>query len=115
METCFFVPILPGKTEAAYRFANDLNTTKRAEYTNAQLTCTKESWFIQETPHGSFMIVYFHAPDGNAVMGNLAQSQEPFDLWFKEQILELTGIDCTQPMPGGLPKQVLSWASDSAR
>lgn len=110
MESCFFVPILEGKTQAAYDFAKELNTTKRADYTNAQATCTQESWFLQETPHGAFMIVYFVSPNGDAVMGNLAQSDEPFDMWFKDQILEITGIDCTQPMPGGLPKQVLSWS-----
>ena len=114
MENCFFVPILPGKTDDAYQFAKDLNTTRRDEYSNAQLTCTKESWFVQHTPHGDFMIVYFEAPDGDAVMGNLAASEEPFDLWFKEQILELTGIDCTQPMPGGMPKQVLNWSKEPA-
>lgn len=115
METCFFVPILPGKTEAAMRFAQELDTTRRDEYTAAQLTCTRESWFIQQTPHGDFMIVHFESPDGAAVMENLARSEDPFDLWFKQQIMDLTGIDVNQPMPGGPPKQVLSWSKETAR
>jgi hypothetical protein len=112
METCFFVPILPGKAEDALRFATELNTTRRGDYTNAQVTITREKWWIQETPHGSFMIVYFESPDAETVMGNLAGSTEPFDMWFKAQILELTGVDTEQPMPGGVPKKVLDWSKD---
>ncbi len=67
MENAFFVPILPGKTPAAYAFAEALSTERRADMDRAQVSITKESWFIQETPHGDFMIVYYHAPDGDKV------------------------------------------------
>jgi len=109
MEHAFFIPILPGKTGAAYAFADALNTTRRAEMDKTQVTVTKESWFIQETPGGDFIIVYYHAPDGGKVHEALAASKEPFDVWFKDQVMEVTGVDCNQPMTS-LPKQVLSWS-----
>jgi len=109
LENAFFVPINPGKTAAAYAFANELQTTRRAEMDKTQVTVTKESWFIQETPVGDFLIVYFHAPDGEAVGKALAASTEPFDVWFKQQVLDITGMDCDQPMPPS-PKQVLDWS-----
>lgn len=109
IENAFFVPLLPDKTEAARALAHSLMNERRAELDNAQTTVTKESWFIQETPHGDFMIVYYHSPDPDKVHAALAASQEPFDVWFRSQILDLTGIDISTPL-GNLPKQVLAWS-----
>lgn len=40
---------------------------------------------------------------------DLAASDEPFDVWFKAQVLEVTGVDCNGPMPP-MPKQVVNWS-----
>jgi hypothetical protein len=109
MEQAFFVPILPGKLDDARTFADALIGSRRTEFDSAQATVTKESWFIQETPMGAFIIVYFQAPDVDAVFNGLAASSEPFDVWFKERVLEITGVDCNEPMPSS-PKQVLNWS-----
>lgn len=109
VENAFFVPLLPGKTAAARAFAAEISGPRRAELDNAQTTVTKESWFLQETPHGDFMIVYYHSPNPNKVHEALAVSQEPFDIWFREQILDLTGIDISTPL-GNLPEQILEWS-----
>lgn len=108
-ENAFFVPLLPGKTEAAKAFAQSLMNERRADLDNAQVTVTKESWFLQETPHGDFLIVYYHSPNPDKVHAALAVSEEPFDVWFREQILDITGIDISTPL-GNLPKQVLAWS-----
>lgn len=109
MENAFFVPILPGKTDAAIAFANALMNERKSELDNAQTTVTMESWFLQQTPMGDFIIVYHVSPNGNAVHEALAASTEPFDVWFREQVLDVTGIDLTQSM-GELPKQILNWS-----
>lgn len=109
IENAFFVPLLPGKTDAARAFAHSLMNERQADLDNAQVTVTKESWFLQETPHGDFLIVYYHSPNPDKVHAALAVSEEPFDVWFREQILDITGIDISTPL-GNLPKQVLSWA-----
>ncbi|MBS1718289.1 MAG: hypothetical protein JSS72_11215 [Armatimonadetes bacterium] len=109
MDNAFFVPILPGKTEAALAFAEALNTTRRAELDKTQVRVTKESWFLQETPMGDFLIICFTADDGNKVNESLTASQEPFDVWFKDQIMDITGIDANQPLPQ-LPKRIMSWS-----
>lgn len=109
METAFMVPLLPGKKEAALAFAGALMNERRTELDRAQLTVTKESWFLQETPMGDFLIVYFQAPDPDRVHQNLAVSEDPFDVWFRAQVLEITGIDISTPMPGS-PTQILNWA-----
>ncbi len=81
---------------------------KKSDMDGAQTTVTKESWFIQETPMGDFMIVYYISPDPMKVHQGLAESREPFDVWFKDQILDICGIDINTPPPS-LPEQVLDW------
>lgn len=108
VENAFFVPLLPGKKDAAIAFANTMMTERLDEYNNAQVTVTKESWFLQETPMGDFLIIYYHSPDPEKVHAALAVSEEPFDVWFREQVLDITGIDISTPLPG-LPTQILAW------
>lgn len=109
IENAFFVPLLPDKKEAAIAFANTMMNERRGEFDNAQTTVTKESWFLQETPHGDFLIIYYHSPDPDKVHAALAVSEEPFDIWFRSQVLDITGIDIPTPL-GNLPKQVLAWS-----
>lgn len=54
------------------------------------------------------MIIYPHATNAQQVMKSLAESQEQLDVWFTEQILELTGTNCNEPM-GDLPEQIAAW------
>lgn len=108
MECAFFVPILEGKTEAARAFAAKMMENGGERFSQANTTVTKESWFLQQTPMGDFLIVYSQSPDAGQVMRNLAEAQDPLDVWFKEQVLELTGIDCNEPM-GDLPEQIAAW------
>lgn len=109
MENAFMVPILPGKKGDALAFAASLMGERNAELDHAQTTVTKESWFLQETPMGDFLIVYYQAPDPDKVHAALAVSDEPFDVWFRAQVLDITGIDISTPMTG-LPSQILNWS-----
>lgn len=109
MENAFFVPLLPGKKDAAIAFTSTMMGERRAEFDRAQTTVTKESWFLQETPMGDFLIVYYHAPNIEKVHSALAVSEEPFDVWFRAQVLDISGIDISTPL-SGLPTQILDWA-----
>lgn len=102
------MPILEGKTEAARAFAAKMMENGGERFSQANTTVTKESWFLQKTPMGDFLIVYSQSPDSNQVMKNLAEAQDPLDVWFKEQVLELTGLDCNAPM-GDFPEQIAAW------
>jgi hypothetical protein len=109
METGMVFPVLPGKQEALLAFASALMVERRAEYEASQVGVTKESWFLQPTPHGDLCIIHFEAADPMSVFAGLAESQEPFDVWFREQVMDTTGIDLTQPVPG-LPPRIFNWA-----
>jgi hypothetical protein len=101
-------PVLPNKREQLFRFAADLSVPRAAEYAESQESVQRESWFLQSTPMGDFLIVHFEAPDPAGVFTALAQSTTPFDTWFREQAQEITGIDFTKP-GGDLPKMVFKY------
>lgn len=108
METNVVFPVLPGKSEALIAFAETIMGPRRAEYEISQQSVTKESWFLQPTPNGDICIVHFESDDPAAVFNGLAESQEPFDVWFREQVLDTTGVDLTNP-PAGFPARIFHW------
>ena len=58
-------PILPGKEQESRAFAATCMGERRKGF-EEQLTSgglTRETWALQETPMGSFMLVWFEAPD----------------------------------------------------
>jgi hypothetical protein len=61
---------------------------------------------LQETPMGSFMLVWFEAPDIAEVFTNLASLNTEFTTWFRTQVKDLTGVDLGAP-PEGPPPDVL--------
>ena len=108
MESAFMVPILEGKTEAAREFARQMMANGGEKFDQANTTVTKESWFLQETPMGNFLLIYAHAPDMKQVGKNLAEAQEPIDIWFKQQVLVITGFDLNEGMSDP-PEQIVAW------
>lgn len=108
MEQCMVFPVLPGQSVALIKFAEKLMGERKEEFDNSQLTVLKEQWYLQPTPMGDFCIVHVHAADPMAVFKGLATSEEPFDVWFREQVKETTGVDLTNP-PSELPLCIFDW------
>ena len=105
----FMVPILPGMTERNRAFAAELLGARHAEYaaSRARLGVTQERVWVQETPQGSFSVVYLEADDLGRAFGGLATSSDSFDVWWREQILAIHGIDMSRPLPGPMNEQIL--------
>lgn len=111
MEIGMVFPVLPGKSDALIAFANKLVGERKDEYNEAQASVLRESWFLQQTPMGDMVVVHFEAPDPAAVFAGLATSAEPFDVWFREQVMDTTGVDLANP-GGSLPTQILNWSKN---
>ena len=92
---CVVFPLLPGKTEEARAFQRELDTERKAEYDRSEraIGITKEYWFIASVPAGDQLVVYMESADFNRALGMFSQSQEPFDLWFKQRLAEVSGVD----------------------
>src|SRR4051794_23022768 len=106
--TAVMFPVLPNKREQLYQFAKSLSGERAQEYAASQASVAKESWYLQSTPMGDFLIVHFEAPDCAAVFSALAESEEPFDKWFRQQAQEISGIDLSKSI-GELPQNVFEY------
>lgn len=99
----FALPILPGKQEAWRRFCQELLESRHWEYQKSRqrLGVIREvTWFAQ-TVQGEMAIVYLEAEHPEQVFPALAESDLPFDGWFRQQLVELHGLDIAK-LPHGL-------------
>ena len=104
-------PVVEGKEDEARTFARE-TLERRDEFEESQerIGVTKEEWSLQQTPMGSFVVVRFESDDVEAAFAALAQSNESFDVWFRERVQEVSGVDLGAPMPGPLPEIILDWS-----
>lgn len=104
-------PVLEGMEESVRDIARTMTgerATQAAEFFGA-LGVRHESWHLQETPTGPWVIVVsdIDAPEERARQYSAAR--EEFATWFKDRTLELTGIDpYTQPL-GPPTQEILTW------
>jgi hypothetical protein len=106
-------PILPGKEQGGRDFAAACIGERRKGF-EAQLARTgvaRETWALQETPMGSFMLVWFEAPDIEKSFTELATSGDEFTIWFRGQVKDVTGVDLGAPPESPLPDVLVDWTS----
>ena len=108
-QTLFTLPILDGKTDAARAFLDELESTRKGQYADSEgrLRLFKEVWAIQSLPQGDHYVVYFQGDDIGQAFQQFAGSQDEFDRWFKQQVLETSGADLNIP-PTGPMSEILS-------
>ena len=107
---CVVFPILPGKTEEARVFMREVDGPRMGEYDRSEraLGITKELWFLASLPSGDALVGYIEAADFGAAVGQFGASREPFDQWFKERVLTVTGVDFSNIPPDFRPPELLS-------
>ena len=94
-------PILPGKHDMALAFAKEVAGPRAPEMraSRQRLGVTRETVWVQQTPMGELGIVLLEGDDVVGANSAFAASQDPFDLWFKEHVKELSGVDFSEPVP----------------
>ena len=105
-------PILKGKEDAGRAFAAETTGARKAEFDalQARSNITRETWAMQETPMGSFMLVWFEG-DVEHAFSDLATETSEFATWFRAQVKDVTGVDLGTPPEGPLPDVVVDWHS----
>ena len=101
-------PVLPGKENEAVDFARELGA-RGAETTSflERHGIRRETWHLQRTPHGAFVIVITDIQDSPLERAAVYQSsQAGYERWFKDRIRELSGID-PDSQPLGPPTETM--------
>lgn len=98
----FAAPILPGKLTVWKQRAQEMKTTRKAELeaSRKRANVTKEEVWLQQTPVGDFAIVSLEAADIGAAFQRFFTSTDPFDVWFRDNILvDVHGMKPNEPPP----------------
>ena len=105
-------PVLPGKEDAGRALAAALSGPKKAEFDamQARSGATRETWAMQETAAGTFILVWFDG-DVEAGFADLATAQDDFTVWFRGQVEEVTGVDLSVADDSPPPELVLDWTA----
>lgn len=110
-QVCFALPITPGRTGDVRDFMAALEGSRKGDYAASErrIGIVKESWFLQEGPSGDLLVAYMESPDFAKALASFGQSTDEFDVWFKQRMAEVTGVDLNQPLPGPLSEQLSSY------
>jgi hypothetical protein len=103
-------PVLEGKEDAARAFAAETIGARKADFAalQARSNITRETWAMQQTPMGSFLLVWFEG-DVEKAFADLAGDSSEFGTWFKAQVKDVTGFDLGAPLEGALPDVLVNW------
>src|SRR5687768_6561905 len=106
----FTLPLLPGKTETDRAAMTSCWRGERREAFEESRTrhgITRESVWIQATPHGDVVVIYMEADDLEAAFKGVASSSEPIDRWFREHVRDVHGVALEEGFPP--PEQILDF------
>jgi hypothetical protein len=109
----FVIPLLPGKTDTdRAALASCWRGERKAAYEDARRRAgvTREAAWIQSAPTGDMAVIYLEADDLTAAMDIIVSSDEPFDRWFRQHILEVHGVALEEGFPP--PEQVLDFRAE---
>jgi hypothetical protein len=109
------MPVKPGKSAELRSFVDEVLGVRRAEFeaSEKRIGITREGWYFQPTPMGDLAIVWVEADDPMTSLGSFIRSQDPFDAWFKAQVLDITGVDLNEAPEGG-PEVLMDWSAPAS-
>ena len=104
-------PIQAGKEDEARAFAAETMGTHLDGFAthHGRAGTLRETWALQETPMGSFMLVWFEG-DVEKTFADLATDDSEFGTWFRGQVLDLSGVDLGAPPEGPPPAVLVDWS-----
>ena len=117
-EFAFALPIVAGKLEDVKAYCNEMDSGDRAkewDESRRRMGALEVKVFIQPigaTGNRAVLIAYWKVEDTARVVRELAESQEPFDVWFREGVLEYHNVDLARGPLRGPPTEVIDWQAE---
>ena len=95
-------PLAPGANERARSFVADAYHRDEFTASRRRLHVSEELLTLQSTPQGDIVGIYIEGDDPAQGNAGFAASQDPFDLWFKEELTKIfpPAIDWSKPVEG---------------
>ena len=95
------VPIADGKVDAWKGWTKSLSNEKKDEFIsfNKKHGLTRHDAWLAETPGGTMVVALHEGPGAEEFMHKVAESDDKFDLYFKEKLKEFHGIEFDSPPP----------------
>lgn len=109
-------PVQEGKEAAARAFAAECSGARAAEHDamNRIGDGRRVTWHLMGTPMGSVVLVWVESGEPPAVgLGHIATATGEFEQWFRGQVLDISGIDMSQPPDGPEPETLVDWSAAS--
>lgn len=72
---------------------------------------TRQGVWVQRTPEGAREILVLETEDPRRAFEEMATSDQPFDVWLREMLMDTYKLDLTAP-EGPLPEQILDWSAN---
>ena len=102
------IPIPANKIDQWKTFTKALMTTKKADFTASRKRLgVHERTFLQHTPHGDMVVVTLEGANPQKAFAEFGAGTDPFTQWFKQQVMEIHGMDLSAPPPGPLPEMIV--------
>lgn len=107
----FAFPIVPGKEDVARQFAKEVLSDHADHYASLMKASgtTRVTWTLNETPAGTFVLVWYEADDALRIFEILATHADEDASWMRSRIEEIGGIELGGPLPGPPPELILEW------
>lgn len=114
--TCLVVPVLPGKDDELRAFYEEIDGARRGDYERSEqrLGITKEIAWRAQVDGGSATVIYIESEDFERAFAQFVQSRDEFDLWFKERVLYISGLDLNNPPEMELPELLSVYSAAEA-
>ena len=99
-------PIVEGKLEAWKQWCTELSGSRAEDLKdfNRRYGLTRHAAWLAETPSGQVVVALHQGPGADELMPKLAASDNEFDRWMASKLLEIHGMDVSQPPPGPMPQ-----------
>lgn len=104
-------PLNAGITKQDVRdFANKVkNNTADTSTFYKSFGVSHESWYIQETPNGPWVICVAIINNPEAAGNAFASSKKPYDVWWKSEVLRLSGVNPEKAPLGPPTEKIFHW------
>ena len=103
-------PVQPGREDTARAFAKETMSARRKDFDAQQAKgdVTRETWTLQQTSAGSFVLVWFDG-DVEKAFTDIGSSDSDFAKWFRAQVKNVSGVDLAAPDDSPPPEVILDW------